>query len=235
MYYKSKQTFYLIQYGPKVFLLSIFAIALLLGSYMFLKTNNVNDKTIVKAVYSLSNRKAEVLEEHASKEVSTEANTSCVLEGVFNKENTLIDTDYKDLSISKLEQGMMSSAFKVVSVNDVNNITIEDKDGSHITISMIGVMPTASLDLQSSEADLYKKELSSLLKDKNVQVKFDKKKTENNLYFAYVYYNKDLVNAKLLENGYSKVKEEKQNVEIQQDLLQAEKKAKDSVKGIWHN
>lgn len=233
MYYKNKQTFYIIQYGPKVLLLSTIIVSLLCGSYYFLKANNINDTTLIKAFKNIGNQNKEiVIEENAS--INSEAIKKSNFITHFDKEKYIpLDTEFDNKLIKDLNKNELSSEIKVLAVNDINNVVLEDKDGSKYTVCMIGVKPTASLDIAKEKSDFYKKELEILLKNNKVQIKFDTLKTENNLYFAYVYYKGELLNSKIIEYGYSKVKIEKANATSIEVLKTVEQTAKKNKIEVW--
>ncbi len=236
MYYKNKETFYIIQYGPKVLVIIIFAIAMLFGGSYFLKVNNINEKTLVKAFQNLDkNKEAEkVVETNAKVDEGSEievASTSNFI-NVFNKDYTLLEA--KDTLIKDLEKNQVSKEVKVIEVNDVNNIVIEDTDGTKYTVCMIGIKPTASLDITKEKSEYYKNELETLLKNNEVQLKFDNLKKANNLHFAYVYYKGELLNSKILEYGYSKMKVEISNNANNKDFQKAQTKAEMEKVEIWH-
>lgn len=235
MYYKNKETFYIMQYGPKVLVITIFTIALLFGGSYYLKKNNINEKTLIKAFQDIGKKQPgeNVIEENASKdETELEVASISDFRTCFKKE------EYKPLEstnllLSKLEKDQVSKEVNVIAINDINNIIIEDTDGTKYTVCMIGIKPTASLDISKEKADYYKKDLETLLKNEKVQIKFDSLKNENNLHFAYVYYKGELLNSKILEYGYSKMKIENSNIANNEKLQKAQAKAKEANIEIW--
>ena len=236
MYYKNIQSFYIMQYGPKVLLITIMAVTVLFGGSYFLKQNDITAASLMKAVSTMGSniKEDKVVEQNASK---ADDNTPVKEASVSNFQKSFLKEPKKlefiDKTLNALSANEISKELNVIKVNDINNLIIKDSDGTNYTICMIGVKPTASLDITKEQANYYKQELKNLLENKQVQVQFDSLKTQNNLRFAYIYYNGELLNSKILESGYSKQKIEQNNIANKEKLQKAETKAKEENLEVW--
>lgn len=208
MYYDNKRSFYIKQYGPKVFL-AIFSVCVIgLGAYIYLSSINPN----AKVNEPNSDTKVVAAGTTATEEVS---DISVDTSGELPK------------TLGTLRPLQKTAAAKIDSVNSDGSVLV-NIENTKITVYLIGV------DFKSSSSDVTEK-MNEELKDKEIKLSFDKEKTVKNQIFAYLYVGDTLYNSNIIEKGYATVKREKDNLKLESELISAQAYAKQTQVGIWSN
>lgn len=117
----------------------------------------------------------------------------------------------------------------------IDGSTVELDSGE--IIKYIGV-DAPERNLKEGGSEFYAKETvrynKKLVFMKKVRLEFDEQKKDSKGHvLAYVFVKKTFVNAELIKNGYAKANIAKPNVKYKETLLDAEKKAIASDRGIW--
>ncbi len=214
MYYDNKRSFYIKQYGPKVFL-AIFSVCVIgLGAYIYLSSINPNTKTNEASVDEKVVEVGATATEEVAKveEVNT---TSSDASGKLPK------------TLGTLRPLQKTAAAKIDSVNSDGSIVV-NIENTKITVYLIGV------DFKSSSSDISTK-MNEELKDKEIKLSFDKEKTVKDQIVAYLYVGDTFYNASIIEKGYATVKKDKDNVKLENELVAAQAYAKQTQVGIWSN
>ncbi len=264
MYYTNRSTFYIRHFGSKLLIISIIAVVFLFGTYSYISAANITPKTMLTAVQaqveekgqeiaSLDDKKSdtsstqEAKEEKTKQEVVKQENTTKKEEvkkeepkkdnSLFvKKENKLKHTRYSKVALKDLKSYKLSGGVKVVEVLDTNKIVVEDIDSTKYTVNLIGVTGLDETKYTREGVINTVNSLNQMLNSKLVQLEFDiEKENQGGTLNAYVYYNKALLNADILANGYCDIKVENSNTNRIGDLLIALKAAKTKQIGIWKN
>lgn len=208
MYYDNKRSFYIKQYGPKVFL-AVFSVCVIgLGAYIYLSSMNPN---------------AKVNEPNADTKVVAAGSTA-----TEEVSDISVDTSGElPKTLGTLRPLQKTAAAKIDSVNSDGSVVV-NIENTKITVYLIGV------DFKSSSSDVSEK-MNEELKDKEIKLSFDKEKTVKNQIFAYLYVGDTFYNASIIEKGYATVKREKDNVKLESELISAQAYAKQTQVGIWSN
>ncbi len=214
MYYANKTTFYVKQYGPIIFLFTILFLIVGCGSYLVFASTQKNtakteEETVVAKVEETSNTNQEVKEEE----------TSSLKQEVLNEN---INENINSLGI--LEK---SNSFIVDSISNNGEVILKDQT-STVSINLIGIEFDDSYKSKAIE------KMKEDLVNKKIVLSFDNKKTVNSKLYAYIYLDDTLYNASLINDGYVKLKIEKDNVSLLDKLLIAQTKAKNANKGLWN-
>lgn len=205
MYYTSKKSFYIKQYGPKVLLIFSSILIVVLGVYIYYNSTHVNTSTEKKVVVAEQKATTEKVEEVVTTDTS----------GVLPK------------TLGTLRPLQKTAAAKVDSVTSDGKVVV-NIENTKITVTLIGV------DFKSSSSDVNTK-MSDELKGKEIKLAFDKEKTNKDIIEAYLYIDDKLYNSSLIEKGYATYKKEKENTKLEDELLSAQAYAKQNQLGIWSN
>lgn len=138
-------------------------------------------------------------------------------------DETLSLKDVNDLmTLPNLE---LSSKGLITEIKEDGKVTFHYNDKDYV-LSMIGI------NIENSTHNLTEILTNDLLQ-KEVQVAFDNRKTDETNLYAYIYLNDKLYNEYLLENGVAKYKEEQNNTTYESNFRQAQAYAKQMDSGIW--
>lgn len=263
MYYRSRSTFYLRNFGLKILIISILAVVFLFGTYSYISAARITPESMMIAVISSkeqynsnigvveTNTTTETEEVEKVEEVENEKQTETVKESknedkpkaksnLFStlfakKENKLKYTRYANIALKDLKSYKISGGIKVIEVLDTNKIVIEDIDSTKYTVNLIGVEALDETKYSREGIISTIDSLNQMLVSKSVQIEFDiEKNNPDNSINAYVYFNKGLLNADLIAKGYCDIKVENTNTNKIGDLLLALKRAKSNNVGIWN-
>ncbi len=245
MYYKNRTTFYLRNFGSKILIIAILAVIFLFGTYSYINAAHITPKSMMASVKENTEIKIEkadnkVVEtakkENVNKETTTETKKveDKKKQALDNKDVKLRYTSSKNVLLKDLKQNKVSGAVKVVEVIDTNKIVVEDMDSTKYTVNLIGVTGLDETKYSREGIIANINNLNNMLKSNFVQIEFDKNRQgADDSINAYVYFNKGLLNADLLAQGYCDIKVENENTNRIGDLLLALKKAKSNKVGIW--
>ena len=206
MYYDSKSSFYVKQYGSTV-IVTVLSILLIISSsvvFYFLKFN------------------PDVALEQANKDTNTQLEENVDFEKESLKEEVTKTSAYFD----NLGSSKFSDVCVVTGIKNSNQITIETED-SMIDVQLIGV------NLDYVDVNKYINKLRNDLLTKEVKIVFDKELKTNNIYNVYMYVNNELYNADVLRSGTATLKSERINIALTKTLGEAQKYARDSKNGVW--
>ena len=225
MYYDNKSSFYIRQYGPAVLILILSFLLIGSGIYIYISSNkNTPNKEIIVASDSLkddnktetSNVETPIVETDKKEEVVEEKKEE------VKEDTSLIPADYENLKpLEKTEN------VKVTSVLDSGKLKVTTSSSKVMEITLIGI------DFSNAQTDIISK-MKSDLEGKEIKLAFDNTKVDNLSIFAYIYIKDTLYNAKMLEQGYASLKEEKNNnTSLYTTLKQSQTYAKQTLAGIW--
>ena len=223
MYYKSKSTFYVKQYGPAALILLISFVLIGSGIYIYMskgKTSATQNKEVIVASDNLK-----------SEDSVSDSNTDEVKE---DKNEEKVETNEEVITklpdkYSKLKSLEKTSEFNIDKVLDSKKIRVSIPDTSKkMDVTLIGV------NFNNSESDVVSK-MQEDLKDKKINLAFDEVKEDSSNIYAYVYLNNELYNAKILEKGLATFQEEPKNKALATELKQSQTYAKQMATGIWAN
>ncbi len=159
-----------------------------------------------------------------------------IIAGTVNKEEV-----FKALGI-KIESTKVANigedSYKVTSVTDGDTFKI-NYNGKEQKVRLIGVDTPESVHPDSSKNTEYGKQASnytkSLLENKTVKLEFDVSQTDKyGRLLAYVYLeNGEMLNEKLLKEGYAQVATYVPNVKYVEKFEQLQKEARENKVGFW--
>ncbi len=229
MYYDNKSSFYIRQYGPAVLILILSFLLIGSGIYIYISSNkNTPNKEIIVASDSLKDENKTETETETSNVETPTAEADKKEEVVEEKkeevkeDTSLIPADYENLKpLEKTEN------VKVTSVLDSGKLKVTTSSSKVMEITLIGI------DFSNAQTDIISK-MKSDLEGKEIKLAFDNTKVDNLSIFAYIYIKDTLYNAKMLEQGYASLKEEKNNnTSLYTTLKQSQTYAKQTLAGIW--
>lgn len=129
-------------------------------------------------------------------------------------------------------------SYKVTSVTDGDTFKI-NYNGQETKVRLIGIDTPESVHPESSKNTEYGKEAAnytkSLLENKTVKLEFDVSQTDQyGRLLAYVYLeNGEMLNEKLLKEGYAQVATYAPNVKYVEKFEQLQKEARENKLGFW--
>lgn len=229
MYYDNKQTFYIKQYGP-TFLVAVISFVLIAsGVFIYVKSSNIgnplNQETEVAQTANTDQAK-----------IDSTANTQNLNTDTTKKDdnvqetNALVDDSKPNTEVVKYFNSLpaleKSKDVNVTNVNADGTIDLEI-DGDKLEVTLIGV------DFKYAKNSVIDKMRADLVNNK-VKIAFDNLRTQNNLTFAYIFYNNKLYNAELLKTGLVTLKTERQNIQLNKDLASAQAYARQNSLGVWN-
>ena len=157
-----------------------------------------------------------------------------LLFGVINKEDVLNMLNTTTQTATIVED---TGIYKVLRVVDGDTIEIDYK-GAKEKVRLIGVdtpesvHPDANKNIESGKtASNYTKDL---LDGKNITLEFDvQQKDKYGRLLAYVYLDGEMINKKLLAEGYAKLATYPPNVKYVEEFTKIQKEARENKKGLW--
>lgn len=136
------------------------------------------------------------------------------------------------------EANITEDSYEVISVTDGDTFKI-NYNGKETKVRLIGVDTPESVHPDISKNTEYGKEASnytkSLIENKTVKLEFDVSQTDKyGRLLAYVYLeNGEMLNEKLLEEGYAQVATYAPNVKYVEKFEQLQKQARENKVGFW--
>lgn len=163
MYYENKQSFYIKQYGPKVFIMVFSVFIIGLGVYIYLSNTNQNTSTSKDVVVATENQK---------------------------EENSSINTSSLPDSLETLRPLQKTAVAKLESVTS-NGTVIVNIENSNIEVSLIGVdFRSSSSDISVKMTEDLKDKEIKLAFDKE---KTDKNEIDAYIYIDDTLYNAQII------------------------------------------
>lgn len=138
----------------------------------------------------------------------------------------------------KTTSNVSEDIYEVISVTDGDTFKI-NYNGKETKVRLIGVDTPESVHPNSSKNTEYGKEASnytkSLLENRTVKLEFDVSQTDQyGRLLAYVYLeNGEMLNEKLLKEGYAQVATYAPNVKYVEKFEQLQKEARENKVGFW--
>ncbi len=227
MYYDNKSSFYIRQYGPKIFLIVFSIVLIISGLYIYLSSNNVitnnnhqnqvaenNNNIIEEQKDNNADKEEEITEEDSLKEEPKEDNIETISTSLSESLN----------SLNALEKSKVGT---VKSVTSDGKVVVKIENALY-QISLVGI------DYSKSPSNI-SEIISNDLKDKSINISFDKLKVKDSEIYAYIYIGDELYNKKLLSEGLAILKVERTNTSLLDELLNSQLYARSNSKGIWSN
>ena len=161
-----------------------------------------------------------------------------VISGVISKDDILATFGQNTVAnTSNVEVNISSNTYEVLRVVDGDTIQI-DYNGTKEKVRMIGIDTPESVhpdENKNSEngkiASDYTKEL---LTGKFVALEFDvQERDKYGRFLAYVYLDGEMINKKLLHDGYAQIATYPPNVKYVDDFTEIQKEAKEAKRGLW--
>src|SRR5574344_503728 len=252
MYYDNKSTFYIKQYGPAVFVIAISIVLVLSGLYIYLSSNTKNNssKNSLTAKNSSSQDSQDANQANNNAQVDSLKDT----EKQTNNENKIVSetssNTVENKSDEKKEESIYLNNIKI-STSLTSNLKSNDKLEKINDVTVLGIDKNLNLIVNISNTNykasligvdykksnsIIKEKINSDLTGKKVSISFDNVKLQDSKLAVYVYTSdNELYNATLLKNGLATINVEKANTSLLNDLVNAQKYAKQNNLGIWKN
>ena len=165
---------------------------------------------------------------------STKNNADVVVSLFY--EQTIFDTyTYNPNQKAEAE----SWTVKVYSVLDGDTFRFRKEDGTLQSVRLLGADAPESTKTRYRTTECFgieaKKYLTELIKGKNVRIEFDETQQQIDLYgryVAYVYFNDELINEKMIKEWYAKEYTFKNPYQFQQEFKKSEQEARNHQKGL---
>lgn len=204
MYYDNKSSFYIRQYGFKALVIVFVVVTTATASYKYI-VNNRNTPTLDVSQQTIA--------KPGSSPVQEEQN--------INENVASLKLPKKLESLKPLERGIV----KIASIENNGEMIVIDGD-TRFKAKLIG------LDFKTVEPDtIY--QMGQDIANRQVEIAFDNVKCTDDIANIYVYYNDELYNAKLLEQGKLKMKSNDSNKLLLKDLTESQAYAKQIRIGVW--
>ena len=159
--------------------------------------------------------------------------------GIITKDDILaaFTVENSNAITSKNAGNQKNQTYKVLKVVDGDTIQI-DYNGTKEKVRLIGIDTPESVhpdEAKNNENGKIASEYTKkLLTDKSVSLELDvQERDKYGRILAYVYLDGEMVNKKLLADGYAQVATFPPNVKYVKEFTQIQKEAKDSGKGLW--
>lgn len=205
MYYDSKSSFYVKQYGPKVFIIVFSLLLVSAGLYIYMR-NNKTTPNIDVAIQQEKTQKSEPVSSPEEKKEDT--TTSTILPENLN-------------NLKALER----KTVKIASIEANGNVIVIDGE-TKFEATLIG------LDFDTVQPDtIYT--MGQDIQGRQVEISFDNTKNDDKVAYIYIYKENELYNAKLLENGKLKLKVNDAHTLLLNDLTESQAFAKQTRAGVW--
>lgn len=225
MYYDSKSSFYVRQYGPKVFFIVFSIVLIISGLYIYLSSNNVITNNNHQNQVAKNNEN--IIDDKNNNIPKENENTEeDNLKGEPKEDIKTVSTNLSDSlnSLTILEKSKLGT---VQSVTKDGKVIVEIEDSLY-KISLVGI------DYSKSPSNI-SEVMTNDLKDKSVNISFDKLKVKDSEIYAYIYIGDELYNKRLLNEGLATLKVERTNTSLLDELLNSQLYARSISKGIWSN
>lgn len=204
MYYDSKSSFYIRQYGPRVLVIVLIVLISGTGLYIYM-ANRTKTPTV------------DVTQQTIAQQGST-----------TSQEEQKVDGSIASLELpEKLEnlKPLEKATVKIASVESNGNLVVIHGD-TRFKAKLIG------LDFTTVEPDtIY--QIGQDIVNRQVEIAFDNTKCTNDTANIYIYLNDELYNAKLLEQGKLKLNSKDINKLLLKDLTESQAYAKQTKAGVW--
>lgn len=204
MYYDSKSSFYIRQYGPKVLVIVLVVLISGTGLYIYM-ANRTKTPTV------------DVTQQTIAQQGST-----------TSQEEQKVDGSIASLKLpEKLEnlKPLEKTTVKIASVESNGELVVIYGD-TRFKAKLIG------LDFNTVEPDtIY--QIGQDIANRQVEIAFDNTKYTNDIANIYIYSNNELYNAKLLEQGKLKLNSKDINKLLLKELTESQAYAKQTKAGVW--
>lgn len=204
MYYDSKSSFYIRQYGPRVLVIVLIVLISGTGLYIYM-ANRTKTPTV------------DVTQQTIAQQGST-----------TSQEEQKVDGSIASLELpEKLEnlKPLEKATAKIASVESNGNLVVIHSD-TRFKAKLIG------LDFTTVEPDtIY--QIGQDIVNRQVEIAFDNTKCTNDTANIYIYLNDELYNAKLLEQGKLKLNSKDINKLLLKELTESQAYAKQTKAGVW--
>ncbi len=160
--------------------------------------------------------------------------------GIISKEEVLAllsKSIVENVSQNATKTAESKKVYEIIKVVDGDTIQIK-YNGKKERVRLIGIDTPESVHPDEEKNTEYGKMASeytkSLLEGKKVSLEFDvEKRDKYDRLLAYVYLDGEMVNKKLLAEGYARLETVPPNVKYVEEFKDALKNAKEAKKGLW--
>lgn len=159
-----------------------------------------------------------------------------IIAGTIKKEEIFEILGIQINSTKNIEQ--QNAEYEVISVVDGDTIKIK-YEGKEEKVRLIGIDTPESVHPDKTKNTVYGKKASdytkNLLENKKVKLEFDVQKNDKyGRLLSYVYLeNGEMLNKKLLQEGYAKIATYPPNVRYVEEFKQIQEKARKDKVGFW--